>query len=490
MRGQVLAAVLLAVGFGCDADQARPAAKAEPGERQRSTSARRVDSAAGKGLAPGGNVEAKGARVRPTEPDAAVADPQPSDHGVEAAASASAHRAIQLRQLGEPLAPSPLVHDVPIAFPEALEAFWTALGELESGAAADGTKLRIAVYGSSSVAADRYTGYLQARYGDGGPGFVAAVPLWRWHRHQEVALASSRGWTVEHALRLPAGQVGQLGLMGVRARTRAPGAHLRVELRGLSEVVEQVELWTAASSVRSTLVLRLDGRRLSAETSTHAALSIRRVERAAGVRTLELRWTGGAPLELYGAVLERAAAGVVVDTLGIGGSGLRRMLAWDEPSWAAQLRRRDPELVILAFGSIESMRDDHDPARWLAELEQALARLRRAVPAASCLLIGPQDQAHRVRRARRTDGGGDGPRRRPAHLDPIIAAERQVAAAQGCGFWDTQAMMGGPGSMPSWVAAGLARKDHVHLSPRGYAHMGAALVDALLATRGGAGRAR
>jgi hypothetical protein len=53
----------------------------------------------------------------------------------------------------------------------------------------------------------------------------------------------------------------------------------------------------------------------------------------------------------------------------------------------------------------------------------------------------------------------------------------------GCGFWDMLAFMGGPMSMPNWMAARppMARGDGVHLTRRGYVRVGMALTDALMA---------
>jgi lysophospholipase L1-like esterase len=411
-------------------------------------------------------------------PQAESTEPEPEPAGisnvrapVELEAATRAHADIQRRQLGEPLEPSELVHFTPIEDVAALAAFYEALRRLEAG---ESRRLRIAVYGSSNIAGDRFTGYLrgylQARFGNGGPGFVALVPLWRWHRHQEITLDVSRGWTVDHALRPEPPRDGRYGLMGVRASTRAPGARIELKLRGLSETIEHAEIWFDGGEGHGSFELRLQGGAPTRVETDAPGPGYVTVDAPTGASELELRVDRGL-VRLFGAVLEREGPGVVVDELGIGGSGVRRWQQWDEALWAEQLARREPALVILAYGGIESMRKEHDPARFEAELGDALTRVTAAAPRADCLLIGPQDRAHR---------GEDGERRRPASLDGIIAIERRLAAAHGCAFFDTQAMMGGAEAMPRWVEAELARDDHVHFSPRGYAYMGRVFADALL----------
>jgi hypothetical protein len=136
--------------------------------------------------------------VAPVEPA-----PEPELTPIVVAPATAAHAAVQAKAVGGPLPDQPIVKFMPIedSKGDALASFHGALRKLAAGEDADG-KVRVAVYGSSSVAADRYTGYLrgylQQRFGDGGIGYVAAVPLWRWHRHNEVAVTATKGWSVEH----------------------------------------------------------------------------------------------------------------------------------------------------------------------------------------------------------------------------------------------------------------------------------------------------
>ena len=187
---------------------------------------------------------------------------------------------------------------------------------------------------------------------------------------------------------------------------------------------------------------------------------------------LELAVAADGPVRLFGAVIEHANPGVVVDELGIGGSGARRVLHWNEELWGEHLARRDPALVVFAYGGIEAMRKEHDPERFEREWIDILARVRQAVPNASCLLVAPQDLALRK---------GAKWRRRPDTMDSILDVIRRVAKSEGCAHFDTPAMMGGAGSMRTWVKAGLANKDHVHFTKTGYAHLGRVLADALMA---------
>ena len=76
-----------------------------------------------------------------------------------------------------------------------LAHFSAALTRLRAGAT-DQPRVRVLVYGASGTAADLWTAYLrtylQARFGDGGPGFVSPVRHRPWSRHSEYTITSSK----------------------------------------------------------------------------------------------------------------------------------------------------------------------------------------------------------------------------------------------------------------------------------------------------------
>jgi lysophospholipase L1-like esterase len=183
-------------------------------------------------------------------------------------------------------------------------------------------------------------------------------------------------------------------------------------------------------------------------------------------------------VRLFGAVLETDAPGVVVDNLGLGGTRAANHLDWDEALWLDGIRRRAPDLYVLAYGANESIDEDEPIETYRANLGAVLGRFRQALPGSSCLLVGPQDYPMQEEGA-----ADDAPWLPRARLSAIVDVQRDVAGAAGCGFFDTRAMMGGEGSMQAWVAAEppLAKPDHLHLTPLGYLHLGRVLSDAIMA---------
>ncbi|HEY6078555.1 MAG TPA: GDSL-type esterase/lipase family protein, partial [Polyangiaceae bacterium] len=133
----------------------------------------------------------------------------------------------------------------------------------------------------------------------------------------------------------------------------------------------------------------------------------------------------------------------------------------------AEVTRRAPELVVIAYGTNESF-DKLKVARYEAQLAALVGRLRSGAPAASCLVLGPTDAPL---------GIGSVPR--VAQVGQVLG---RAAGGLGCSFVSLQQLMGGEGSFARGMKAKprLAQPDRLHLTPKGYHELGTALAKLLL----------
>lgn len=343
---------------------------------------------------------------------------------------------------------------------------------------------RLLFYGASHTAADIYTGYirtaLQTMVGDAGHGFVLPSQPWRGYSHSGVRIARlDGGWTA-----LKVGSPGNsddeqfFGVAGVAIETREAGATAFVETvpgSGPGSRAARFEIYYLNQPHGGAFDVILDGERVERiRTSASERSTGYFVARTTdGPHRIELRALGTGPVRLFGVAAERETPGALVDVHGINGSRARNQLAWNDPMYREQLARRNPDLVVLAYGTNESGDDNQPIDDYRAQLEQVVRRIRDTVPNASCMLVGPSD-----RPVATPDGHWvDRPR-----TGAIIDVQWRVALENGCAFFDTVAFQGGAMSTVSWaeMAPPFAGRDHVHFTRRGYERMGSVLLAAML----------
>jgi lysophospholipase L1-like esterase len=176
-----------------------------------------------------------------------------------------------------------------------------------------------------------------------------------------------------------------------------------------------------------------------------------------GRHEYRLRTTERRPVRLFGWVTGNPG-GVTYDMLGINGAQASMVLSWDRDLLADHIRRRNPGLIVLAYGTNESGNANLTEDSFHEVLLRVIGRLHDVAPQASILLVGPPDRGARRLRTWLPHAG----------VDRIVSGERTAATETACAFYDLRGKMGGKGVMHRWVTAGLAQGDHVHLTAAGY----------------------
>ncbi len=338
-----------------------------------------------------------------------------------------------------------------------LDRFYGALAELERRQA---RQLRIVHYGDSPTTADLITAdtreLLQKNFGDAGHGFHLIAKPWAWYEHRGVA-ADGGGWQIDPATQNQL-KDGIYGLGGVSFRG-APGAWARYRFTRPPQTVELHYQPSAGGQLRFGDTLIDTGKGPGSV-------------RLPGAAVMDLRVEAGS-VRLFGFVAENGTPGVVYSSLGLNGayiSVLARMM--NEQAWAAQLRHHDPDLVIVNYGTNESVYAKFVDTAFENELRETIRRIRVAVPDADILLMSPMDRGHR---------DSTGAISTVPALHRLVTIEQRVAAQLGVAFFNTFEAMGGPGTMGRWYEAEprLVSADFIHPMPQGARIVGTLLYKAL-----------
>ncbi len=329
--------------------------------------------------------------------------------------------------------------------------------------------LRILQYGDSHTAADEWTGdlrtHFQEKFGDGGSGYSLIGRPYAGYRRFDVRSGSTRGWHTEGLVGRAPGD-GIYGLGGISMSTRSPRESVY-----LVADCSRFELFYLQQPGGGSLQIYDNGNPVErVATDGTPAPGYYHYEGVPGPHRFEVETLDRAPVRLFGWVAENSR-GVTYEELGINGAQASISLNWDEETLKSNIERRNPALIVLAYGTNEAGRKDQTVETYRDMFVELVGRFRKAAPAATILIVGPPDRFIHTR------SKGWIPM---DNIDLIVEGQREAAAATGCAFWDLRAKMGGKGAMRQWVQAGMAQGDYVHFTGPGYRMIGDAVFRDLM----------
>ncbi|MCX5741739.1 MAG: GDSL-type esterase/lipase family protein [Proteobacteria bacterium] len=349
----------------------------------------------------------------------------------------------------------------------ALDAWRAALAQTQARTAPH--PLRISYFGDSLTADDHITDALrkklQAQLGDGGAGFVWAVPPHPFCQHAAIARAYTGEWLVHGVSTAVPGD----RLLGLGGSAEVTDGVVRLTPTG---ALDSVDLHYLAQPHGGSIEVLAD--RTSVATIATAGerkkAGFARLDVPSGTKRVELRIAGR--VRLFGATLE-AKTGAVVDNLGIVNATAKAFAHHNmDEHWKNQLVHRASDLVVVMLGTNEAewlhkgpSIDEHERV-----FDELLTTVRAANPTGSCVVVSPLDQLDW-----RTETMP--PRE---SVPAMVEAQRRAAGRHGCAFWDVYTWMGGKGASRGWYTRGLVVKDFQHPTTAGSELIAAALFAALV----------
>ena len=350
-----------------------------------------------------------------------------------------------------------------------LDYFYAALSRRGANAVT-----RVVHYGDSPTTADLITGdvrsLLQKQFGNAGHGFILLEQPWAWYQHYGVKLLSF-GWHPTPATLFRV-QDGLFGLGGVTFTGMAPTrTHYSME----SGRHSYLEVWFLRRPGGGLLSLSSGNRKLAeVDTATDETSSgFWSTVADPPVSEFDVTVERG-EVRAFGVVAETGDRGVVYDSLGLNG-GATSVLAriFNAAHWTEQLRHRNPDLVVINYGTNEADFGDFIEKEYKFELREAIRRVRVALPKASILIMSPMDRGH---------WAGPGLIETLPTIPRIVEIQSVIAHEMRCAFFNTFEAMGGEGSVARWyrMAPPLVAADLIHPHPAGAKTIASSLVKELL----------
>ena len=343
---------------------------------------------------------------------------------------------------------------------------------LDRTAAGEGVT-RILHYGDSPVTADSITAdlrsLLQERFGDAGHGFVLVAKPWAWYGHRGVEVRAN-GWTMQPATQAHA-RDGLHGLGGVSFEGGA-GAWSAFRLESDHSIMEVSFLRRPSGGVFQVRA----GDQLLGFVDTSGALQSGWATFAvpAGAREIRIEVQSGS-VRLFGASFEKSGPGVIYNSLGLNGGQVQVVVRYFDPvHWSGQLQHSRPDLVVVNYGTNESLFPQYLETYYPGELRTVIRRIQSALPGVSVLIMSPMDKGERDSSGRIVTA---------ASLPRIVQIQHDIAQETGCAFFNTFEAMGGPGTMARWYTTQprLVTADFTHPFPAGARKVGILVDNAILA---------
>lgn len=271
----------------------------------------------------------------------------------------------------------------------ALVPFFEQLWQLENKPEAS-KSLHVLQYGDSHTASDDWVNQIrsmfQQRFGNGGAGYSLAGRPFQGYRRYDVKGGQSPRWETEGLL--TRGADGYYGLAGASIVAARPGEMVYLDADG-----ENIELHYLKQPEGGSFRIFMDGAEVgTVSTAGELGPGTWSMKAPEGLKRFTVETVSSRPVKLFGWVTERSR-GLTWETLGINGAQANISLRWEENQLRELLERRNPGLIVFAYGTNEAGNKDWTPESYRAMFREVLQRFRALAPQACFLVIGPPDRA-------------------------------------------------------------------------------------------------
>jgi lysophospholipase L1-like esterase len=354
--------------------------------------------------------------------------------------------------------------------------------------------LTILHIGDSHTAADFLTGELrrrlQARYGQGAPGYITAGHPHIGVRTSSLKVTASSGWSyrsLQKADAVPA----EFWLSGYDAVATAAGETL-VFTAERPQTFDMIEIEVVRQPGGGAIDVKLDGVveiRYDLNSSKVEPVVIRLTPSRGPtekMRDITIATAGPGTVMVASVTIYNKQSGLTYHSIGYPGAQASLLNKFTGKLFANDLIRLNPQVVVLAFGTNEAANENLDIAQYTASYERVVSKIKSTLPNAAIVVIGPPDFAELPAACRKDKGSsscaatksanaaGTGTSdcvwRTPAKLAQVREAQHEIAVRYNLAYWNWASIMPSECGAHRWLTASppLMAKDHVHFTVEGY----------------------
>jgi lysophospholipase L1-like esterase len=353
--------------------------------------------------------------------------------------------------------------------------FDTLFAQFEQ-AEAEGKTYRVMHYGDSQIEMDRISSVLRQKlqelFGGSGPNMIPAIQNVSTISVSQRATGLTRytlygDSTTRRAGHNRYGVMWQFGLVsGQGSISFTQTSHSQAFEK--AKEISSVSVLLGRNSEDFTVALKCDTLELEPKVlPTNDSVSLVTWNLPVNVKRGTISFKGNA--EIY-AVLLDGEAGVALDNVALRGCSGTLFTRINEATLRQSFELLDTRLIIMQFGGnrMPGIAGSKNIASYMHELEKQIDYMKRIVPKATFLFIGPADMGKSYNGKMGTWKG----------LPELNDSLRAMALRNDVAYWDMFHVMGGEGSMAQWVKhkPPMAGPDYVHFTFRGAQEIGSDLA--------------
>jgi lysophospholipase L1-like esterase len=268
--------------------------------------------------------------------------------------------------------------------------------------------------------------------------------------------------------------------------------------------------------------------KLDGNVATHFDLSAQRIEPIVirllpvrgptdKVREVSIATTAAGAVSIASVSIYNNRSGVTYNSVGYVGAQIGLLAKMSDTLFADDLRRINPQIVVLSFGTNEASNEHFDPAQYGRTYERVIHKIKASLPNVAIVVVSPPDfnelpsgcPKEKVAEAscRRSPADAIAARtppaapalasasegkseskpgecvwRTPARLAQVRDVQREIAKRDGLVYWNWASIMPSECGAHQWFAASpsLMARDHVHFTAEGYRRSAAELLNTLI----------
>jgi len=343
---------------------------------------------------------------------------------------------------------------------KALGDFYRKLLELRNG-----VRDRVSIFqiGDSHIQSGYFAGTarssLQKYYGNAGRGLVFPWRLAGTNQPDDIRISSNSAWNRYNSER---------GICGYGLWTKTAG-NLSIRTNnffGLDNSYNKITLITKEKENSYDWKMNGFAETPYIEIQGFADQAIYQMQWNTPVREVDLQYRAEDPNDvanLYGIILEQNVPGLLYHSVGVNGATFEKLSGIDD--FFAQIKLLEPDLILVSLGTNDAQgkyRNEH----FVRNLKAFMTNLRKYSPQTAVLFTLPPDS-----------------HKRGKHNDDLEKVEKELidyAKKHGCAWWQLSDVMGGKKSVVKWRSQGLASKDLLHFTPKGYMLQGHLFYQAII----------